>query len=47
MLAKRQVIEAQQRLGMTPKGEATRELAEVAPRVDQQMMRPVPIRAEE
>jgi hypothetical protein len=40
-LSKQQVKEAEQRLGLTPKGEATRELAEVAPRISKEMMRMV------
>lgn len=40
-LSKQQVVEAEQRLGMTGKGEATRELAEIAPRISKEMMRPV------
>lgn len=40
-LSKQQIREAEQRLGMTPKGELTREHAEVAPRVVKEMMRPV------
>ena len=42
-LSRTQVIEAEQRLGMTPKGEATRELSEVAPRINKEYMRPVMI----
>ena len=42
-LSKQQVREAEQRLGMTPKGEATRELKEVAPRIQKEYMRPMPI----
>ena len=38
-LSKQQVREAEQRLGMTPKGEATRELPEVAPRLTKEVMR--------
>jgi hypothetical protein len=40
-LSKQQVVEAEQRLGMTGKGEATRDLAEVQPRISKEMMRPV------
>ena len=40
-LSKQQVKEAEQRLGMTPKGELTRELNEVAPRISKEMMRMV------
>jgi len=42
-LAKKQVREAEQRLGMTPKGELTRELDEIKPRVVKEYMRPMPI----
>jgi hypothetical protein len=42
-LSKQQVREAEQRLGMTPKGEATRELTEVAPRVNKEYMRPIQV----
>jgi hypothetical protein len=40
-LSKQQVKEAEQRLGMTPKGELSRDLPEVAPRVQKEMMRMV------
>lgn len=43
MLAKQQVREAEQRLGLTGEGEATRDLAEVRPRIQKEMMRPMPI----
>jgi hypothetical protein len=42
-LAKRQMREAEQRLGMTPRDTLTREHPEVAPRITKEMMRPVPI----
>ena len=42
-LAKRQVREAEQRLGKTPQGELTRELDEVEPRVVKEYMRPMSI----
>ena len=42
-LAKKQTREAEQRLGMTPKGELTREHPDVAPRVVKEYMRPVSI----
>jgi hypothetical protein len=41
--ANQQVIEAEQRLGMTPKGEMTREHKDVRPRLDRQYMRPMAI----
>jgi hypothetical protein len=44
-LANQQIREAEQRLGMTGKGEATRDLAEVRPRVVKEMMRAIPIEA--
>lgn len=40
-LSKTQIREAEQRLGMTPKGELTREHPEVAPRISKEMMRPM------
>lgn len=40
-MSKQQVTEAEQRLGMTPKDTATRELADVAPRITKEMMRMV------
>lgn len=40
-MSKQQVVEAEQRLGMTPKGEATRELAEVAPKITKEYARMV------
>lgn len=43
ILSRTQVVEAEQRLGMTPKGEATRELKEVQPRVQKEYMRPIAI----
>ena len=42
-LSRQQVREAEQRLGMTPKGEATRELKEIAPRIQKEMMRPIQV----
>ena len=42
-LAKQQIREAEQRLGMTPKGELQRDLPEVAPRIVKEYMRPMPI----
>lgn len=42
-LAKRQIREAEQRLGMTPKGELTRELDEIKPRITKEYVRPVAI----
>jgi hypothetical protein len=42
-LSKTQVVEAEQRLGMTPKGELTREHDAVKPRIVKEMMRPIPI----
>jgi hypothetical protein len=42
-MSKQQVKEAEQRLGMTPKGEATRELAEIAPRISKEFMRPMAV----
>lgn len=46
MLAKKQIREAEQRLGMTGTGEATRSLPEVRPRVVKEMMRAIPIETE-
>jgi hypothetical protein len=46
MLAKKQIREAEQRLGLTGTGEATRALKEVAPRVVKEYMRAVPIETE-
>lgn len=40
-LSRTQVREAEQRLGMTPKGEATRELPEVQPRLTKEILRMV------
>jgi len=40
-MSKQQVVEAEQRLGMTPKGELTREHPDIAPRVDKGYFRPV------
>lgn len=40
-LSKKQVIEAEQRLGMTPKGELTRQYPGVEPRVTKEVMRMV------
>jgi hypothetical protein len=40
-LSRTQVKEAEQRLGMTPKGEMTRELSEVAPRITKELVRMV------
>jgi hypothetical protein len=42
-LSKQQVREAEQRLGMTPKGEATRELPEIAPKIQKEMFRPMQV----
>jgi len=43
VLSRRQMVEAEQRLGMTPKDTLTRQHTGVEPRVEKQMMRPVPI----
>lgn len=42
-MARQQVNEAEERLGRTPKDTLTREHPDVRPRVEKQMMRPVPI----
>ena len=42
-LAKTQVREAEQRLGMTPKGQLTRDFEGVQPRVTKELMRPMAI----
>lgn len=47
MMAKQQIREAEQRLGMTGTGEATRSLKEVAPRVVKEYMRAIPIAIED
>lgn len=43
MLSKKQVREAEQRLGMTPKGELTRDWDGIRPRLEKQVMRPIAI----
>lgn len=42
-LARQQMREAQERLGMAPKDTMTRDFEGIRPRVEQQVMRPVPI----
>ena len=42
-LARQQMREAQERLGMAPKDTMTRDFDGIRPRVEQQVMRPVPI----
>ena len=46
MLATKQIVEAEQRLGMTPKDTLTRDHAGAKPRVVKEMMRPVAIEEE-
>lgn len=46
-LARRQVVEAEQRLGMTPKGELTREHPDVKPRITKEVGRMVPLAIQE
>lgn len=42
-LSKRQVVEAEQRLGMTPRGEMTRDFEGARPKVVKEMMRPIAV----
>jgi hypothetical protein len=42
-LSKKQITEAEQRLGKTPDGELTRDHPAVRPRITKEVMRPVPI----
>lgn len=42
-LSRRQMVEAEQRLGMTPKDTLTRDHKNIRNRVEKQLMRPVPI----
>lgn len=46
-LAKRQVRDAEARLGMTPKGELTRNFPGVEPRITKEYVRPMPIQGED